>query len=66
MLKCPYCGSTSQVKVEREPFISKTEEIPTLKEEFECGCGCHFSLEYRRDERGFWEFYTLFIDYIEP
>ena len=66
MLRCPYCSSSAQVKTETEPFISTREVEPTLKEGFECGCGCHFSLEYRRDERGFWEFYTLFIDYIEP
>lgn len=39
MIKCPYCGSTAQVKLVWEDRSSyDTEKI----KEFECGCGCHF------------------------
>lgn len=44
MIRCPYCGSTAQVKLTwEEPFAEKdTEHI----REFECGCGCVFEATY--------------------
>jgi hypothetical protein len=35
-----------------------------MVEGWSCGCGCHFSTEYRRNEEGVLEFYANFIDYI--
>lgn len=63
MIKCPNCGSTAQVRLACPPFISNNTQF--LTEGFTCGCGCHFSQEYERDEKGRWEFYCQMIDYIE-
>lgn len=62
MIKCPNCGSTAQVKLVCQPFISVNTLY--LTEGFECGCGAHFSVEYERNEKGTWEHYSTFIDYI--
>ena len=63
MIKCPHCGSTAQVKRECEPFIRKGDT--TLVEGFSCGCGCHFSHEYKRSDEGFWRLYWICEDYNE-
>ena len=42
MVKCPYCGSSAQVK-ENIPFISKEGQYIDMK--YKCGCGCYFDTE---------------------
>lgn len=61
MIKCPVCGSTAQVKLVCPPFISKDEQV--LTEGFDCGCGWHFSVEYKRNDNGMWEHYWTCLDY---
>lgn len=63
MTKCPNCGSTAQVKLESslQPSLSRPD---LMVEGWSCGCGCHFSTEYCRNEKGYLEFYANFIDYI--
>ena len=62
MIKCPNCGSTAQVKLVCPPFISTNKQV--LIEGFDCGCGCHFSIEYQRNDSGVWEHYWTCTDYI--
>lgn len=47
MIKCPCCGSTSQVK-ENTPFITKEGEYINLK--YKCSCGCYFDTENDIDD----------------
>lgn len=61
-LHCPYCGSGAQVKIESEPKITKNH---ILIEGFKCGCGCHFSIEYERNEIGYWSWIWTSVDYVE-
>lgn len=56
-MKCPNCGSTAQVRVENEPKLVDNGEI--LLEGFFCGCGCHFEVDYARNENGFWEILSV-------
>lgn len=63
MVKCPNCGSTAQVKLVCPPFISDNGQV--LTEGFDCGCGCHFSVEYKRNNEGFWEVYWVCHEYTE-
>ena len=37
-VRCPWCGSTTQVKMFNE-YLSAKERID---KEYQCGCGCHF------------------------
>ena len=39
MPKCPWCGSTAQVR-ENEPFVTNSGEY--VDAPFKCGCGCYF------------------------
>lgn len=63
MIKCPHCGSTAQVKLSCDLILSDNGEVVT--EAGTCGCGCHFSVEYKRNNEGFWEAYWVSVDYIE-
>ena len=47
MVKCPYCGSTAQVK-ENIPFVSKEGQYIDAK--YKCGCGCYFDTESDLDD----------------
>ena len=42
MIKCPYCGSTAQVKVVNTKTIIGTD-IDVIHRECECGCGTTFT-----------------------
>lgn len=42
MIKCPYCGSTAQVKVIGKYFSKMCQSDIT---EYQCGCGCFFEIE---------------------
>ncbi len=44
MIKCPYCGSTAQVKLSPTASLSRNNQILTLG--CECGCGCNFTVDY--------------------
>ena len=53
MVKCPYCGSTAQVKTAPTAEISKNKKWLVLSDNqayltlgAECGCGCQFTLDY--------------------
>ena len=63
MKKCPNCGSTAQVRLVTTPMPSLSAP-DLLVEGWSCGCGCHFSTEYKRNDEGILEFYANFIDYI--
>lgn len=63
MTKCPNCGSTAQVKL-ISPLMPSLSHPDLMVKKCSCGCGCHFSAEYRRNEKGILEFYTNFIEYI--
>ena len=41
MPKCPYCGSTAQIKMIGTNFVEDGWEI-TLYRHYECGCGYCF------------------------
>ena len=45
MVKCPYCGSTAQVKLNDKAILSDNKEYLSLGAE--CGCGCQFILDYK-------------------
>ena len=46
IVRCPYCGSTAQVKRELVvPSESADNEIVSIH--YTCGCGCHFAEQYR-------------------
>jgi hypothetical protein len=47
MVKCPYCGSSAQVK-ENTPFISREGQYIDAK--YKCGCGCYFDTESDLDD----------------
>ena len=56
LVKCPYCGSTAQVKRELAvPSESRNGEIISIH--YKCGCGCHFSKEF--------QFVETVIEYVE-
>ena len=63
MKKCPNCGSTAQVRL-TTPLRPSLSTPGFMVEGGECGCGCHFSTEYKRNDKGILEFYADFIDYI--
>ena len=63
MMKCPHCGSTAQVKNAFPPTISRNGRI--LTEGFDCGCGCHFTVDYERNEQGAWEHSWTSVEFIE-
>lgn len=44
MIRCPYCGSTAQVKLTWEERFGEKDLQHT--KEFECGCGCVFEAIY--------------------
>ena len=48
MVKCPYCGSTAQVKLNGTATLSDNQQYLTLG--CECGCGCHFRVSYNIDD----------------
>ena len=52
MVKCPHCGSTAQVKSNGNPIISKRG---FLAENFSCGCGCNWEINYDRNKKGYWQ-----------
>ena len=41
MIKCPYCGSTAQVKLLRTDYQENGWTI-TRVDAYQCGCGCQF------------------------
>lgn len=43
MIKCPHCGSTAQVKIDR-PVLSENSKY--INTPCKCGCGCVFTLEH--------------------
>ena len=45
MVRCPNCGSTAQLTKEPVVHIAKG-----LLESYECGCGIHISVFYRREQ----------------
>lgn len=62
MKKCPNCGSTAQVK-RLGCGISRNERFLTIN--YECGCGCHFFVDYEFGENDHLEKYAEDIEYIE-
>lgn len=60
---CPYCGSTAQVKRVGSPKISDNGLV--LTDRLECGCGCHFTHDYKRNADGYWQIDWTQIEYIE-
>lgn len=62
-MKCPYCGSTAQPKLKGEPFILEFPKL--LTEIWECGCGCVFIIEYRRNSKGIWNYHNKYIEYMK-
>ena len=61
-IKCPHCGSSAQVKSNGNPKLSILNEN-ILVEGFHCGCGCKWEQEYERNEKGHWEYLSIFINY---
>ena len=46
-IKCPNCGSTSQVEL----VWSDNDNYGTAQtKEYECGCGCHFEVTFKAVE----------------
>lgn len=43
MVKCPYCGSTAQVKIEAIAIVTY------ILLDCKCGCGCRFHASYNLD-----------------
>ena len=62
-MKCPYCGSSAQVRSTGAPTLSVNESI--LTEAFTCGCGCYFDTDYERNEEGAWEWYGVQIHFVD-
>ena len=48
MVKCPYCGSTSQPK--RVGMVSVSANEQYFCENYKCSCGCYFEALYPRKE----------------
>ena len=48
MVKCPYCGSTSQPKTSGKVYVSENGRY--FVEYYTCGCGCYFEALYPREE----------------
>lgn len=63
MVKCPNCGSTAQVRCIGGPFLSDNKRI--LSENFNCGCGAHFEVDYERNDESYWEVSEIFIHFIK-
>lgn len=42
MIKCPNCGSTAQVKIEKQYYSKMSNSQYT---HYLCGCGCVFTIE---------------------
>ena len=62
-MKCPYCGSTAQPRMVAPPYISNITNL--LTEPWRCGCGCHFVIEYRRNNKGLWGYHNKSLVYVE-
>lgn len=62
-MKCPNCGSTAQVRSTGSPTLSDNKEV--LYEHFTCGCGCHFTAEYFRNDEGAWEWCWMQINFVD-
>lgn len=43
MVRCPNCGSTAQVRLQWE---STDKYISKVTREYDCGCGCCFTVTY--------------------
>lgn len=43
-IKCPNCGSTAQITLMYSDTNSYTD---TKTDEYECGCGCHFTATFK-------------------
>ena len=48
MVKCPYCKSTAQVKL--NGFATLSDNRQYLIMGAECGCGCHFRIDFNIDD----------------
>ena len=46
-IKCPKCGSSSQVELTWEDSDNYST---TYTKEYECGCGCHFEVTFKAVE----------------
>ena len=62
-VRCPHCGSSAQVRSTGAPTLSDNEEV--LYEHFTCGCGCHFTAEYVRNDEGAWEWYWTQLNFVD-
>ena len=61
-MKCPNCGSTAQVERVGRPTLSKYDGY--LKDNFNCGCGCNFDVEYAEDVNGYWQLSGVVINFM--
>ncbi len=48
IIKCPHCGSSAQVKLNKVALLSDNEAYFTLGAK--CGCGCNFAADYHISE----------------
>lgn len=46
MVKCPKCGSSAQPRLVKTEKIDRTNEN-VIREEYSCGCGCHFVVVFK-------------------
>ena len=58
MVRCPHCGSTAQVKLSPTASLSRNKAWLILG--CECGCGCHFTVDYNIND-----YDEAFVEYIE-
>lgn len=57
MIKCPNCGSTAQVKIDK-PVLSQNGRY--INTPCECGCGCVFTLEHELSD-----YDCVYVEHIE-
>ena len=57
MVKCPYCGSTAQVKLNGTATLSDNQQYLTLG--CSCGCGCEFTVDYYVDDYDYAEIVNI-------
>ena len=47
MVRCPKCGSTSQIELVWE---DRSSYSTTKTKEYTCGCGCHFEVIFKAEQ----------------
>ena len=62
MIKCPHCGSTAQVRKNSNGFYWENDDMWIS---YDCGCGAHFVVEYKENNKGIYEHYTTYVQHTE-